>query len=308
MQKGGPIYAARDPRGRDAERTAHLRDKFGISPAWWATRTGGVGELACRVLQLLASYADPKGRAYPAIGTLAAQLHVTERRVKAALATLEDAGLLTRTPRPRASNLYTLVREAPPTITTYAAQKRASRVLETITPVPPRKRASRVTESGHYGCRIPGTVTDHEQTNTINTGERELREPKKRSRPPGSALLAVDDRDGEQGAVTVQAILRRALELDLEIFIRDEDGITVRGRAAAIEQLRPHLVAHKREIIAALRDPVAGMTAADAVRAAQQLLRSGHWPPVPAVCPFFTGPAGAAACQRCGASWIEHFT
>ncbi|MGC8485227.1 MAG: helix-turn-helix domain-containing protein, partial [Candidatus Baltobacteraceae bacterium] len=153
--KGGPVYTARI-RGDDARaRDAKERRAFGKVPLWWVVRLGGVGELACRVLSVIASYADAKsGEAFPSVATIAAHLRVSERRVKTALAVLKAAGLLEATRRPRKSNLYRLALTVPEVITPYAK----------------RRQARRVTDSGHVGCPPHGTRRDHEETN-VYTGE-----------------------------------------------------------------------------------------------------------------------------------------
>jgi hypothetical protein len=62
---------------------------------------------------------------------------------------------------------------------------------------------------------------------------------------------------------------------------------------------------HKSEIVAILRE-CEGMTATDAVLAAQRLLRECKFLAEPPVCAFLTGRPGEE-CRRCGASWSEHY-
>lgn len=154
IAKGGPYYAAR-PRdekpGRARERTAWAR-----FPLWWAIRLAGSGELAFRALIAIASYADPDGESFPSVATIAAHCRVSERRVKAALATLKAAGIVTSTQRPRQSNLYRLALAVPEGITPHAEERRASRVLV----------------SGHLGCPRHGTVSDQELTISIHRERR----------------------------------------------------------------------------------------------------------------------------------------
>jgi len=117
-------------------------------------RLGGAGELALRVLCVIASYANAQsGKAFPSVATIAAHCRVSERRVKTALKTLKATGVVTSTVRVRQSNLYQL----------------AQRVPESITPYDTARAALRVLESGHLGCRPHDTVTDQEQT-TMDTG------------------------------------------------------------------------------------------------------------------------------------------
>jgi hypothetical protein len=106
--------------------------------------------------------------------------------------------------------------------------------------------------------------------------------------------------------LTAVEVLRRASETGLTVFVRGTDRIVVRGRADAIEVLKPELAAHKPEIVAILREH-GGMTATDAVLAAQHLLRVGLWPETaPEDCGFFIGHPTDAVCKRCGSSWDEH--
>jgi hypothetical protein len=107
--------------------------------------------------------------------------------------------------------------------------------------------------------------------------------------------------------LTAVEVLRRASETGLTVFVRGTDRIVVRGRADAIELLKADLTAHKPEIVAFLREH-GGMTATDAVLAAQDLLRAGRWPKTdPEDCGFFIGrPAVDAVCKRCSSSWDEH--
>jgi len=150
--RGGPYYTARNKdaaktRG-DWERTAWAKVPF-----WYIVRLQGAGELALRVLAAIASHADKKGEAYPSVETIAAHCRVSPRRVKAAIAKLKAAGIVTSTQRSRQSNLYQL----------------AQRVPEVITPLVARRIAGRVPEPGHLGCPRHRTVTDQEPT-TVNTG------------------------------------------------------------------------------------------------------------------------------------------
>lgn len=101
-------------------------------------------------------------------------------------------------------------------------------------------------------------------------------------------------------------VLRRASEAGLTVFAKGIDRIVVRGRADAIEVLKPELAAHRSEIVAVLREH-GGMTATDAVLTAHRLLRGGLWPKTaPEDCGFFIGHSADAVCKRCGSSWQEH--
>lgn len=157
VAQGGPLYRPPDAlREQDEEgvRLAHEHKAWGKCPLWWAVRLKGTGELAFRVLIVIASYADTKtGEAFPSVATIAAHCRVTERRVKSALKILKAAGVLKSTQRARQSNLYQLTLRVPETITPFARQR----------PAP------RVTQSGHLGCSLHGTITNQELT-TINTG------------------------------------------------------------------------------------------------------------------------------------------
>lgn len=157
IASGGPLYRPPDSqyeREEATKRLRHERKAWGKFPLWWAVRLKGTGELAFRVLVVIASYANTKtGEAFPSIATIAAHCGVTERRVKSALNLLKGAGVLKSTPRARQSNLYQLAQSVPETITSYAT----------------RRKASRVTEPGHLGCSSHATITNQEPT-TIDTG------------------------------------------------------------------------------------------------------------------------------------------
>ncbi|MGA8534366.1 MAG: helix-turn-helix domain-containing protein [Candidatus Tumulicola sp.] len=154
IEKGGPYYSPRNDNDDAAKRIAKERTAWGKFPLWWAVRLQGAGELAVRVLCVLMAYANQDGEAWPSIETLAAHCRVTKRRIYTAMKPLKAAGVVKVTPRPRNSNLYHLALTVPETITPYAAMRVAPRVME----------------SGHLGCRLHGTVRDHEQT-SIDTGE-----------------------------------------------------------------------------------------------------------------------------------------
>ncbi len=164
---GGPLYIRRDRDIGVKTRDTWERKAWAKVPAWTLVRLGGAGELACRVYGIIACYANNKGEAWPSVETIAAHLHVSERRVKAAIATLKAANLITSTQRPGTSNLYNL----------------ALRVPEAITPYATRRAALGVTESGHLGCRSHGTVTNQEPTIYRHRGERVTRQQKKTGRP-----------------------------------------------------------------------------------------------------------------------------
>jgi NrS-1 polymerase HBD domain/Helix-turn-helix domain len=156
IARGGPIYTPRDLGDGAKVRDAWQRKAFARIPVWVFVKLGGAGELACRVYGIIASYANVKtGEAWPSVGTIAAHLRVSERRVKLALATLKAAELVTSTRRPRQSSLYRLALRVPEAITPYAA----------------RLGASKVSELGHLGCLSHGTVTYQEPT-IIVTGEK----------------------------------------------------------------------------------------------------------------------------------------
>jgi hypothetical protein len=144
LERGGPIYRARDDRDDASKRNEWKRRAWGRVPAWWAIRLGGVGELGCRVLLVIAAYTNTEtGQAWPTVQTISTHLSVSERRVKAALQTLKSAGLLDWNSRVRASNLYRPALTVPDIITPYATRP-----------------ALRVPVSEHDGCRSRRTVTD----------------------------------------------------------------------------------------------------------------------------------------------------
>lgn len=156
ISKGGPCYVARSVNDRRKSCEAKERKAYGNCPLWWAVQLKGAGELAIRVLWIIASYADTKGEAFPSVETIAVHARVSERRVKAAIARLKALGILASTYRPRRSNLYQL----------------ALRVPETITHDATGQGAPRVTESGRLGCSSHGTVTNQEATIYKHRGRR----------------------------------------------------------------------------------------------------------------------------------------
>jgi hypothetical protein len=164
IAKGGPFYTPRDSATGAKARESWERKAWAKLPAWAFIRLGGVGELACRVYGIIASYANAKsGEAWPSIETIAAHLRVSERRVKGAIVPLKAADLITSTRRPGTSNLYSL----------------ALRVPETITPYATRRAATMVTESGQIGCPSHGTITNQEPTIYKHRRERGRPQQKK---------------------------------------------------------------------------------------------------------------------------------
>jgi hypothetical protein len=190
VARGGPCYSgsARESTARDredcAKRDKKERTAWAKVPLWWPVRLGGAGELALRVLAVIASYADKKGEAFPSVATIASHLRVTERRVKTALKTLKATGILTIGKRGR-SNLYRLALTVPETITPYAVER----------------RALKVSESGHLGCRPHGTRSYQELTiiDTGGVGGNRLRKTRSRK--------TIGNRD----ELATQALLRRGL-------------------------------------------------------------------------------------------------
>ena len=152
LAAGGHIWT---PRAQEVptDQSDWVRESRAYFPAWWVVRLQGCGELAFRVLATIASYTNAKtGEAFPSIETIAKRCNVSPRRVKAAIATLRDAGLITSEVRARQSSLYRVARRVPEVITPYAAAD----------------KASRVTDLEQDGCPHHGTVTDKELI--INTG------------------------------------------------------------------------------------------------------------------------------------------
>lgn len=65
----------------------------------WARRQKIADGNLTNVLARLAEYANPQGVSYPSQATLAARCGLTDRTVRAALKTLADLKIITRTPR-----------------------------------------------------------------------------------------------------------------------------------------------------------------------------------------------------------------
>jgi hypothetical protein len=103
--------------------------------------------------------------------------------------------------------------------------------------------------------------------------------------------------------MTAADLLRRANEKGLTVSVRGVDRIVVRGRADAVEELKPEFTAFKAEVIEALRRV---LNEADAIVSAARLLRECKFLAQPPVCGFLIGRPGEE-CRRCGASWREHY-
>ncbi len=117
--------------------------------------------------------------------------------------------------------------------------------------------------------------------------------------------------------MTAAAVIARAQALGAEVTLVGTDSVRVRAPAEAVEAVVPLIRSLKTEVIAELlrretalsfRSATSSLAnAADALVAAQRLLRFGRWPPAIGTCPFHIGKSGAR-CRRCGAPWLEHFS
>ena len=90
-----------------------------------------------------------------------------------------------------------------------------------------------------------------------------------------------------------------------DLRISDLGKLQVVDRDRVPDELVVAAREHAADLKAIVREHLPTAGPADAVLAAQRLLRSRRWPFTAAPCYFSIGPAGGD-CARCGASFLSH--